>query len=309
MLYELKRSVYWLFHSPKDFLGNVMCYTVDIWPSEFYLKVLFRLHFGYWPDFRNPKTFSEKINWLKINDIHPEYCQLVDKYEAKRFVASVIGEEYIIPTLGLWNSIDEIDWEKLPEQFVIKSTSDSGSIVICKEKSKFDVEDAKRKLIKLGTRDYYKVSKEYPYKNIPHRFIAEEYIEEDSCNELNDYKFFCFDGVPKFCQVIRNRRTKETIDFYDMNWIHMPFIGLVSKDSHIKFGEAPVPKPRCLEKMLYIASRLSKGKTFSRIDLYLVRGKVYFGEITFFPASGMGSFEPREWDYKLGEMIKLSIDK
>lgn len=309
MLYLIKRFFYWLFHSPLDFLDNIICHTSFLYSKLLFLKLHYRCIIGIWPNFKQPKTFSEKINWLKLNNIHPEYSQLVDKYEVKKYVASAIGDEFIIPTLGLWNSIDEIDWTDLPEQFVIKSTSDSGSIVICKEKSKFDIEDAKCKLKKLGTRDYYKVSKEYPYKDIQHRFIAEEYIEEDNGGELKDYKFFCFDGVPKFCQVIRNRRTKETIDFYDMDWKRMPFVGLLTRNSHITFGDTPVPKPQCLDNMVNIASRLSEGKKFSRIDLYLVGNKIYFGEITFFPASGMGYFEPREWDYKLGDMIKLPIDK
>lgn len=301
MLYELKRSVYWLFHSPKDFLVNVMCHTVNIWPSEFYLKVLFRLHLGYWPDFRNPKTFNEKINWLKINDIHPEYSQLVDKYEAKRFVASKIGDEFVIPTLGLWDNVDDIEWDKLPNQFVIKSTSDSGSIVICNDKSQLNIDLAKSKLKNLGRRDYAKISKEYPYKNVPHRFIAEVYLEDESGFELKDYKFFCFNGNPKFFKVDFDRQTDHHANYYSLDWKLLPFYEVVCPCEK----ERVFQKPPHFERMVEIASELSKGIPFVRIDLYNVHGKIYFGEITFFPNSGMGIIEPEEWDYKFGEYLKL----
>lgn len=303
MLHEFKRSIYWLFHSPKDFLENVMCHTVNLWPSEFYLKVLFRLHFGYWPNFRNPKTFSEKINWLKLNNIHPEYSRLVDKYEVKKFVASVIGEEYIIPTLGLWNSVDEIDWEKLPQQFVLKSTSDSGSIVICKDKSQLNIDFAKSKLKNLGRRDYAKISKEYPYKNVPHRYIAEAYLEDESGFELKDYKFFCFNGNPKFFKVDFNRQTIHRANYYNLDWVLLPFYEVVCPCD----SERTFLKPPHFDQMVNIASCLSRGMPFVRIDLYNVNGKIYFGEITFFPNSGMGKIEPEEWDFRLGEYLKLPL--
>lgn len=261
----------------------------------------------------NPQTFSEKLQWLKLYNRKPEYTQMVDKYEAKKYVANIIGEEYIIPTLGVWDKFEDIDFDKLPNQFVLKTTHGGGNtgVVICRNKTLFNKDEARRKLNKSLKKCIYKNFREWPYKDVKHRIIAEEYIEASGQQDIPDYKFFCFDGEPKYCQVIRNRNTDATIDFYDMNWNHMPFIGLnpVNKNGLYpvaKNGIEPIAKPVSLDKMISICKILANQIPFARIDLYVIHDKIYFGEITFFPASGLGCFEPHIWDIKLGEMIQLN---
>lgn len=251
---------------------------------------------------REPLSFNEKLQWLKLHDKRPEYTKMVDKIEAKDYVASIVGKKYIIPTIGIWNDVEEIDWDTLPNQFVIKSTSDSGGVVVCKDKSKLDIAKSKQKLKGLGTRNYAMTSKEYPYENVPHRYIAEEYIEDESGYELKDYKIFCFNGEAKFLFVATGRQLNDTrFDFYDTDFNHLPVL-----NGHANADIAPV-KPQNFEEMLEVANKLSKGIPHVRVDLYNVNGKIYFGELTFFHWSGMVPFEPEEWDYRFGEYLKLPI--
>lgn len=296
----IKRALYWLFHNPWLFLDNVVCYLPWLFSDSMFLRIRYRCMVGYPLDLDNPKTFSEKLQWLKLNDIHDEYTQMVDKVEAKKYVAGIIGQEYIIPTLGVWNSVDEIDWDALPNQFVVKPTNDSGGLVICRDRTVFDIEAAKAKLRSLGQRDYSRVSKEYPYRNVPHRFIAEEYKEDES-GELRDYKFFCFNGVPRYCQVISGRGSDTTTSFYDRDWVMQEFSGL-----HIhNLDKTSVGRPMGYEEMLTLAERLAKGIPFVRIDLYNINGKIFFGEITFFPYSGLGEFRPLKWNKIIGDLVVL----
>ena len=270
--------------------------------DKLFLQIRFWLRVGYWPNLDNPKSFNEKLNWLKLHDIHPEYTRMVDKVTAKEYVAGIIGSEYIIPTLCVWNSVDDIDWDSLPQQFVLKNTGDSGGIVVCKDKSCLDIEAAKAKLVKKSETNYYKYNKEYPYKDLSPRIIAEEYMEDESGYELKDYKFFCFDGEPKYLFVATDRQKKgeETkFDFFDLDWNHLPVT-----NGHPN-NPLPIDKPQNFNEMIEIAKKLSVGKTHIRVDLYNIRGKIYFGELTFFHMSGMVAYNPREWDYKFGEYIKL----
>lgn len=271
-------------------------------PDKLFLRIHFRLCVGYWPNFSNPKTYNEKIQILKLRSKnHPEYTKMVDKIDAKDYVASIVGEKYIIPTLGKWNTVEEIDWEKLPNQFVVKSTNDSGGVVVCKDKSQLNIDEAKAKLKKAGDRDYTIISKEYPYKNVPHRFIAEEYIEDEGGYGLKDYKIFCFDGKPKFLFVAIGRQMNDTrFDFYDTEFNHLPVL-----NGHPNADKWPV-KPQNFDEMLDVAGRLSKGIPHVRVDLYNVNGKIFFGELTFFHWSGTVPFEPQKWDYKFGEYIKIN---
>ncbi|MBE6291958.1 MAG: hypothetical protein E7091_06060 [Bacteroidales bacterium] len=280
----------------------------DLLPDKLFIQLKFFKNFHRFPNLKNPQTFSEKIQWLKLYDRNPRYTNLVDKYEVKKIVADLIGEQYIIPTLGVWNNADEIDYDALPNQFVLKATHDSGRIIICKDKSKLDKEWARKEMAKSLERDFYALTREWPYKNVHRRIIAELYMEnpQDPGRDLSDYKFFCFDGIPHYCQVIRNRSSKETIDFYDMQWNHMPFVGL---NPVVSNGLNPVERPTCLDEMVDVCTKLSKGFAFSRVDLYVIDDKVYFGEITFYPASGMGVFTPVEWNIKLGDLIKLPIEE
>ena len=271
-------------------------------PDELFLKVVFCYRVGYWPNLKNPKTFNEKLQWLKLHDRHSEYTNMVDKIEAKKYVASVIGDKYIIPTLGTWDTVDDIDWDSLPNQFVIKVASDSGGIVVCKDKTKLDIEKAKAKLKHGWGKNYYDIRKEYPYKDVKPRIIAEQYMEDESGYELKDYKFFCFDGEPKalFVATDRGKKDEDTkFDFYDIEFNHLPFL-----NGHPNAKVAPV-KPENYDEMIEVARKLSQGMCHVRVDLYNVKGKIYFGELTFFHWSGMTPFEPIEWDYKMGEMINL----
>ncbi len=297
------------FTNPKSFVIFVYtrCITHLIKDDEAYLRILYRLRMGRHLNLENPKTFQEKLQWLKLHDRRPEYSKMVDKYEAKKYVASIIGEEYIIPTLGVWNSFDDIDFSQLPDRFVLKCTHDSGRVVICKDKSTFDMNLARKRINKAIHTNYFLRVREWPYKNVKPRIIAEQYLEDadNPARPLSDYKFYCFDGKPKFCQVIQDRETKETIDFFDMDWRHQEFVGLnpnVGTAALIPF------RPKNFDVMKKIAYDLSKDIPFSRIDLYEVNHKTYWGEITLFPGGGFGKFTPQEWNHKLGEMISLPKD-
>ena len=281
---------------------NVSRFIARLLPDKLYLSIKYRTRFGYWMDWNNPQTYSEKLQWLKVYDRHEEYTKMVDKLAAKDYAASIIGDEYIIPTLAVYDSADDIDFDKLPNQFVLKCTHDSGGLVVCRDKSTLDTEAARKKLRNGLKRTYIIQNREYPYKNVPRRIIAEQYMEDESGYELKDYKFFCFDGEPKclFVATDRGVEGEETkFDFYDMEWNHLPFT-----NGHPN-SQCPPKKPRNFETMKEIAAKLSAGIPHVRVDLYNVNGNIYFGEMTFFHWGGMKPFQPREWDYKLGEMIKL----
>ena len=273
-------------------------------PDKIYLKWLFRLKMGYKLDLKHPKTFSEKLQWLKLYNRKPEYTIMVDKYAVKDYVAEIIGKEYIIPTLGVWNRPEDIEWDKLPQKFVLKTNFGGGScgVVICQNKATFDKDAAIVKLESAMKQDIYSFLREWPYKDVPHKIIAEQYIEHQSeMTDLPDYKFFCFNGEPKYCQVISGRNTKESIDFFDKEWNHQPF----HEPKIYPFAENRPSKPCCYDQMWDMAKKLAEGKPFSRIDFYEVDRKIYFGEITFFPTSGFGGFNPESYDELVGQMIKL----
>ena len=276
-------------------------YIEPIISDSLFIKIKFYLRVGYWPNLKNPRTFNEKLQWLKFHNIHPEYGQLVDKAAVKEFVAERIGDEYVIPTLGIYNSINDIHWAQLPSQFVIKSTSDSGGIVICKDKDSLDKERAIKALKRAGDKDYSRYNKEYPYRYVTHRYIAEPYITDESGYELKDYKFFCFNGTPRFVQLDFDRHTNHRRNVYDTDWNLL--------DLQIQFPEGHdriFPKPSNYETMLEIAAKLSVGFPHVRVDLYNANGKVYFGELTFFHGSGMEIFTPQEWDYEFGKYININ---
>lgn len=281
--------------------GIIARKLVKFLSDELYIKMLFHSRVGYYPNLDNPRTYNEKLQWLKLNYKRPEYTKMVDKYSAKEYVASVVGEKYIIKTLGIWERVEDIDWDSLPNRFVIKVTSDSGGIVVCKDKATLDIEQAKAKLRKGWGKNYYLYNKEYPYRDIQPRIIAEEYIEDESGYELKDYKFFCFDGHPKYLFVASDRHsTEETkFDFFDLNWEHLPVINGHPNSS------VEIKKPLNFEEMIQVAAKLSKGMPHVRVDLYNNNGKIYFGELTFFHWSGMIAYQPIEWDYKFGDYINL----
>lgn len=282
--------------------GIIARKLVRFLPDKLYLKLLFHSRVGYFPNLDNPKTYNEKLQWLKLNYYRPEYSVMVDKVSAKDYVSSKIGDKYIIKTLGVWNSVDDIDWDCLPAQFVLKVTSDSGGIVVCKDKSQLDIESAKDKLKAGWGKNYYQYNKEYPYRDLTPRIIAEEYMEDESGYELKDYKFFCFDGEPKYLFVATDRQKKgeETkFDFYDLEWNHLPVV-----NGHPNSKEE-IKQPANFDEMIEVAKKLSSGIPHVRVDLYNINGKIYFGELTFFHWSGMIAYQPLEWDYKFGEYIQL----
>lgn len=272
------------------------------WMSdEQYLRIAYKIKMGKPLELENPQTFNEKIQWLKLHDRNPIYTQWVDKYEAKKLAAKAIGEEYIIPTLGVWNHFDEIDFSKLPDQFVLKCTHDSGGLVICKDKSKLDMAAAKRKIESCLKHNFFWGQREWPYKDVKPRIIAEAYMEDDITHELRDYKFFTFDGEVKALFIATERGSKEEtkFDFFDSDGKLLPF---TNGHPHAQ----PTPAlPVCFEEMKKLAAGLGKGIPHVRVDFYEVNGKVYFGEMTFAHWSGMVPFVPEEWDYTFGSWIKL----
>ena len=253
-------------------------------------------------NFEKPTSFNEKLQWLKLYDRKPEYTRMVDKYEAKKYVADKIGEQYVIPTLGVWDKFEDIDFDSLPNQFVLKCTHDSGGLVICRDKSTLNLQFASKKIKKGLKQNYYWSCREWPYKNVKPRIIAEQYMEDEKTSELRDYKFFCFDGEAKLLFIATDRQTEgeETkFDFFDMEYNHLPFT-----NGHPN-AKVPPEKPICFDEMRALAEKLSAGIPHLRVDFYEVNGKVYFGELTFFHWSGMKPFEPEEWDEIIGGWIKL----
>ena len=271
--------------------------------DERYLKLMFRDRMGYWLNLKNPQTFNEKLQWLKLYNRRSEYTTMVDKYEAKLYVAERIGEEYIIPTLGVWERFDDIDFDALPDQFVLKCTHDSGGLIIVRDKSKLDKEKARERIEKSLKHNYYWHGREWPYKNVKPRIIAEKYMVDESGYDLKDYKFFCFDGKVKLCMIERDRakgRNGHAVDFFDRNFEHQN----ITVDGYPNSVQA-YKKPANYDEMIAISEKLAKNIPHIRVDLYNINGRCYFGELTFFQASGSIQFSPPEWDKVLGGWIEL----
>lgn len=250
-------------------------------------------------DLVHPRTFNEKLQWLKVNDHNPLYTKLVDKYEVKKYVSDKIGKAFVIPTIGVWENADDIDFEQLPNQFVLKCTHDSGGVIICPDKTKLDVEKAKNTLAKALRKNFYYLGREWPYKNVKPRIIAEKYMVDESGTELKDYKVMCFEGEPRLIQIHRGRFTSHTQDFYDVDWTKLEVTQGVPNSDVI------MDKPCFFEQMMDLSKKLSAGMHHVRIDWYYVDGQLLFGEYTFFDASGHDDFEPDEWNYKVGSWIEI----
>lgn len=270
-------------------------------PAEEFLKIRYRSEFGKKLNLECPETYTEKLQWLKLYDHRPEYTLMVDKFAVKQYVAERIGEEYVIPLLGVWERIEDIDFASLPEKFVLKTTHDSGGLVICKDKKELDIQRAIKKLTYFLNRRYYDYNREWPYKNVKPRIIAEQYMEDSTYGELRDYKFFTFGGVPKVLYIAQGRGKGEptVADFFDMDFNHLPFT--IDHDT----AEVPPEKPQNFELMKKLAAKLSEGTPQLRVDFYEVDGRVYFGEMTFFHCSGLAPFHPKEWDRIFGDWVTL----
>lgn len=289
---QTKRLVWFLLHK-----------TARLWPDKLFLQVKFRLMMRRKLDLKKPVTFNEKLQWLKLYNRRPEYTMMVDKYAVKQYVAGKIGGQYIIPTIGVWNSVDEIDWDALPNQFVLKTThgGGGGGVVICRDKSSFDRKEAGVKLQESLDSDIYVNFREWPYRNVHKRIIAEQYMVDESSVELKDYKFFCFGGAARCFKVDFDRFSGHRANYYSMEAKLLPFGEVCCRPDYNRHFE----KPKKFEKMVEIVEILSKDIPFVRVDLYNADGKIYFGEMTFFPAAGMGRFEPEEWDRVLGDWLCL----
>lgn len=293
--------------NPKLVLQAVGQYGIYNWmPDEAYLKFMYSLKMGKKLNLDNPQTFNEKLQWLKLHNRRSEYTMMVDKYAVREYIKEKLGEEYLIPLLGVWDDPDKIDFDKLPNQFVLKCNHNSGvGMCICKDKSKLDIETVRKKLKKGLKEDYYLHAREWPYKDVPRKIIAEKYMVDNSDSSrmgLIDYKFYCFNGQVEYLYVSQGLDNHVTakISFVTTNWEIAPF----KRSDYDSFKILP-PKPTMMNEMMEIANQLASGIPFIRVDLYEINGKIYFGELTFFPGGGFTALEPDEWDYTLGELIDL----
>lgn len=274
---------------------------INFLPDKACLSLVYRGAYGRKLNLDNPTRYSEKLQWIKLYDRCPLYSKLVDKYEVKSYVSERIGEEYIIPTLGVWNDFDDISFDDLPEQFVLKCTHDSGGLVICTDKKQLNLDNARTKINKSLKTNYYKLFREWPYKNVTPRIVAEKFMVDNATGELRDYKFYCFDGVVRALGIYSDRGAGKTTkaDYFDrdFNWLDL-------KWGYEHATERP-EKPSLYDKMIEIAESLSQGFPEVRVDLYLCNNRVYFGELTFFDGGGFDSFEPDSWDEIFGSWIAL----
>ena len=300
---KLLKLKYYLLNPSKLVLRIMNSKFSRILADKTYLKIYFKCKMGYKLNLKNPQTINEKLQWLKLYDRNPEYTKMVDKYEVREYIKEKIGEEYLIPLIGVYDKFDDIDFDELPNQFVIKCNHDSGGLVICKDKGKLNIEETRKKINKSLKRNYYYSGREWPYKNVKPRIIIEKYMEDSNKSDLIDYKLFCFNGIPKIVLVCSERFSSSNMceTWFDMNW---KLIDMTESGHRV---DSTISKPKQLKKMVELSKKLSKNIPFIRVDWYEIGDKLYFGELTFYPASGFEKFEPKEWNKKIGDM--LSIDK
>lgn len=281
-------------------MNKIVYQLLSVLPDETYVKLQYWYATKRRLNLKNPVRYNEKLQWLKLYDHKPEYTMFVDKYRVKNYVANKIGEEYIIPTLGVWVDAREIDFAQLPDEFVLKCNHDSKSVLICKDKSKFEKETAVKKLNKSLKKNHFTYGREWPYKNVKPVVMAEKYMEDES-GGLQDYKVMCFNGVPNLIQLHQGRFTDHyTQDLFDVRWTHQNY----NQKGEISSAVWP-EKPEFLEEMLELSAKLSEGVPHLRVDWYYVNHHLYFGELTFFDASGYLDFEPDEYNEIIGSWIKL----
>lgn len=268
-------------------------------PDEPYLKMVYRIKTGKRLNLNNPKTFSEKLNWLKVNDVHPEYTKLVDKLAVRDYVNKIMGRDMFFPLYGTWEHYSDIDFDKLPDQFVLKCTHDSGSVKVVNDKSQInhkELEDFFEGRIKLNP---FVLGREYPYKNVKPMIMAEKYMVPEGESDINDYKFFCFNGKPELMFIATERSDDCKFDFYDMDFNHLDIENIHPN------SDKPIAKPECFEEMKELAVKLSQGFRFVRLDLYEIQGQIYFGEYTFFHGGGFWPFKPDKYEAEYGDLINL----
>lgn len=303
---SIKRAFDYILHNRAQFMDSCVKNLGFMIPDKLYLSLRYRCIMGSWINWKNPHTFTEKLQWLKLYNRKPEYTTMVDKYAVKEYVANLIGEEYIIPTLGVWDKPEDIDWDSLPNQFVLKTThgGGGGGVVICKDKTTFDKASAIAKLKESMASDIYSGLREWPYKNVPKRIIAEKFMAPEKSpapKDLLDFKFFCFNGKVKFFKVDFGRFVEHHANYYS------------PEGELLEFGEQglepdpnyPIELPNNLKDMISLAEKLSANEPFLRVDLFNVNGRIFFGELTFYPASGMIPWTTEEADMKIGKYLKL----
>lgn len=290
-------------NKPGEFKASIIKLIAPLLSDRTYLSKIFYYRMGQKINWDAPVTYNEKLQWLKLNDRNPKYTTLVDKYEVKSHVIQIIGKEHVAKTIGVWEKLEEIDFSNLPQQFVLKTTHGGGNcgVIICKDKSKLDICKIKKTLRQALKQNLYRDSREWPYKNIRRRIIAEEYLEDLTTGELRDYKFFCFNGKVKALFVATERQTRKEpfFNFFDRNYDELDI-----KQGHPRAESWPA-RPEKFDEMVNIAERLSYGLPHVRVDLYQVNGKVFFGEYTFYHFGGMVPFEPKSWDKTFGDWLQL----
>ncbi|WP_270525504.1 ATP-grasp fold amidoligase family protein [Longibaculum muris] len=291
------------FFNPRLLLVHICQY----WPFRYisdknYLKLFYHAHLGKKLNLESPVTFNEKLQWLKLYDRKKEYGIMSDKYLVREYIKKAIGEEYLIPLFGVWDDANKIDFDKLPEQFVLKCNHDSGSVFICTDKKNFNKEKVVKKLNKALKRQYFWTSREWNYKIIEPKVIAEKYMIDNSGEDLKDYKFYCFNGLPKFIAVHSGRFTNHIRNFYTLDWEFIPVQGGCPNNPL-----ADIERPAQLEKMIELAKKLSENLYHVRVDFYISNNQVYFGELTFHSAGGAAKYEPFSYDELWGSYMKLPI--
>lgn len=294
-LYQLKKSVIKWHKKYFTVEGRYTC----ILPDKMYIKKIYKSKTGKKLDLKTPKTFNEKCNWLKLYDRKPIYTVMADKYKARDYIAEKMGTNHLIPLLGVWDSPEEIDFDSLPDEFVLKCNHDNG-VIICKDKKSLDIENVKKELTEHLKRNYYKKHREWPYKNIPRKIVCEKLLKNSDGKQLLEYNVFCFNGVPKFFKVgsVLPDGTPAK-DFYDINWNHLEMrTGASAGDIF--------PKPVFYNELLEYAEKLSENTTHVRVDFYDCNNKLYNGEMTFFSNGGHMKFTPDEWNTIWGDYLTLS---
>lgn len=293
----MKNHLYSIRTAINNYFGPIAQHVLT---DKMYLSVKYFSRFGHKMNWKNPQTFNEKLNWLKLYYHEPKLTTMADKYAVKELVSKMIGEEYVVPCYGVYNKIDEIDFSKLPDQFVIKATHDSSGALVCKDKNQMDIEKVREKYSKILKRNWYYSSREWVYKNIPPRIIVDQYLDDGRKRELQDYKFWCFNGRPIY-MYITNKGTKVYENFYDMEFTPADI------DHGFPRSNPEHEKPKCFELMKELAGKLSQGVPFVRVDFFEVNGKVYFGEFTFYDWAGLRPFVDEVQDKNLGKLLDISM--
>lgn len=293
-------SVVDIMRNPRPYLLVIIRKLVFVLPPRIYLKLLFYCSLGYKLNLKNPKSFNEKLQWLKLHRHVDNDTLLVDKFEVKKILKEIFGDDYVIPTYGIYEKFDDIDFDSLPEKFVMKTTHQSGGVIVCTDKNQLDVASARKIITGKLHKNLYYWGLEWPYKNVTPRIIIEKYIGNGQ--DVKDYKLMCFNGVVK-CSFVCSERNSEgglKVDFYDTAWHLMPFT------RHYPNSSVHTPKPINYDLMVRVAERISQGMPFLRVDFFEVDGKMYIGELTFYPGCGFEEFVPVEWDFILGSWIDLN---